>query len=342
MNRRADQAGFTLVELMIALLLGLLILAGIFNVMVSSRASYQIQNGMGQIQESARFALETMAFDIRNSGFTGCTRRQDRIENTLDDPNGYYGNLLAGVESYNANDGGWVPALPDQIINPTVGSDVLTLRVTDDGDVFVRSAMTGLNAPIQITPGAVGDAVEVGSVVALTDCLNTSVFQVNGVDASTDTVQHVAGKNTQDIEPGNASAAFVKRYDAGAQLIVMDTVSYFIRDNSDTSTRINSLWRRRGSRPSEELLEGVENMQILLGQDPDGDQVVDAYVTPDLAVAAETVAVRIHLLLQSLDETSIDLDARTFDLGGEEIAAFNDRRLRRVFTKTVSLRNRLP
>lgn len=336
------QTGLTLVELMIALVLGSLLLIGVFNVMVGARTSYQLQSGFSQIQASARFALEEMAFDIRNAGFTGCTRDDARITNVLDGPADYYGNILAGAEAYNANANDWTPNLPAQIISPQTGSDVLTVRTSNEGDVFLRTAMGTTADDLQLTLNSVGStgSIDVGSILVLTDCLSTSVFQVNGADAGTATVRHVAGKNSQSIEPGNSSGNLAKRYEAGAHVIVMETVSYFVRQSSNGTGA--SLWRRRGFGNSEELLEGVDNLQIMMGQDPDGDQVVDAYVTPDVAVPDETVAVRLHLLVRSLDEMSIDTDTRTFDMGGEVIPAFNDRRLRRAFTKTVSVRNRLP
>lgn len=339
---RNRQAGLTLVELMVALVLGSLLLVGVFNVMLGARASYQLQSGFSQIQASARFALEEMAIDIRNAGFTGCTRDLARITNVLDDPGDYYGNILAGTQAYNANASDWTPSLPKEILDEQAGSDVLTVRTSNAGDVFLRTAMGTTSDDLELTLNSVGagETVEIGSIVALTDCLSTSVFQVNGVDAATDTARHTAGKNGQSIEPGNSSGNLAKRYEAGAHVIVMETVSYFVRQSSNGTGA--SLWRRRGSSNSEELLEGVDNLQILMGQDADGDQVVDAYVTPDLAVAEETVAVRLHLLVRSLDELSIDTDTRTFDMGGEVIPAFDDRRLRRVFTKTISVRNRLP
>lgn len=336
------QQGLTLIELMISLILGSLLLIGVFNVMLGARASYQLQAGFAQIQSSARFALEEMAFDIRNAGFTGCTRDPARISNVLDDPGDYFGNILAGTQAYNAEVDVWDPVLPAEVLNAETGSDVLVVRTSNQGDVFLRASMANTSDNLQLTNNSVGASATIdnGSILAITDCLSTTVFQVNGANDATDTIRHVAGKNGRNIEPGNAVGTLDKRYEAGAHIIVLETVSYFVRQSANGTGA--SLWRRRGDANHEELLEGVDNLQILMGQDPDGDQIVDSYVTPDLAVPEETVAVRLHLLVRSLDEMNIDTDARTFDLGGEEIAAFNDRRLRRVFTKTVSLRNRLP
>lgn len=64
----ARQGGVTLVEMMIALVLGALIVAGVVQVFLSGRASYNVQEGLGRLQESARFADFTLARVLRQAG----------------------------------------------------------------------------------------------------------------------------------------------------------------------------------------------------------------------------------------------------------------------------------
>lgn len=64
-----QQGGFSLVELMIAMLLGLVLIYGVINVFLSSSQTYRLQEAMFRVQESGRFALDIMARDLRDAGF---------------------------------------------------------------------------------------------------------------------------------------------------------------------------------------------------------------------------------------------------------------------------------
>ncbi|MGC4010354.1 MAG: prepilin-type N-terminal cleavage/methylation domain-containing protein [Pseudomonas sp.] len=65
------QRGLSLIELLVAMALGLLLLAGVIQVVLSSKRSYQSGVALAELQESGRFALEVVAQDLRNAGFTG-------------------------------------------------------------------------------------------------------------------------------------------------------------------------------------------------------------------------------------------------------------------------------
>lgn len=62
-----DKKGFTLVELMIAMVISLIVLAGIYNVFISSNRSYFIQESITDMQQNARASIEFMARELRNA-----------------------------------------------------------------------------------------------------------------------------------------------------------------------------------------------------------------------------------------------------------------------------------
>lgn len=66
---QADQHGLTLVELLIAMTLGLLILLAIGSVYIGSRQTYRMQDDNARLQETGRFAIEVMGRSIRQAGF---------------------------------------------------------------------------------------------------------------------------------------------------------------------------------------------------------------------------------------------------------------------------------
>lgn len=70
---RRDMAGFGLIELMIALVLGLLVMGAAFAVFQSNQATYRANEGLNRIQENARVAFELMSRDLRSSGGGPCS-----------------------------------------------------------------------------------------------------------------------------------------------------------------------------------------------------------------------------------------------------------------------------
>jgi type IV pilus assembly protein PilW len=95
------QRGLSLVELMVTLLLGLIIMAGVIQIFISNKATYTVQEGLVQIQENMRFAFETMAHDIRMSGYLGCSRSVD-TNIALSNPHNHF-NPTFGIQGWEAN-----------------------------------------------------------------------------------------------------------------------------------------------------------------------------------------------------------------------------------------------
>jgi len=66
------QSGISLIEFMIALLIGLFLLGGILQMFSASQQTYRIQSNLARLQENGRFALDFLAHDIRTAGYWGC------------------------------------------------------------------------------------------------------------------------------------------------------------------------------------------------------------------------------------------------------------------------------
>jgi type IV pilus assembly protein PilW len=68
---RNHQFGLSLIELMIALVVGLLLLAGLIQVYLSSKQSYNAQEQLARMQESGRFGMDVITRDLRRAGYWG-------------------------------------------------------------------------------------------------------------------------------------------------------------------------------------------------------------------------------------------------------------------------------
>ena len=93
-----------------------------------------------------------------------------------------------------------------------------------------------------------------------------------------------------------------------------------------------------------EMVPDVDNMQILYGEDTNGDLVADRYVgAGSVANFNAVVSLRVSLLFRTSNiATSVLKDTGTYNLNGTVVGPFNDTRIRRAVTLNMNLRNRTP
>ncbi|HET7222033.1 MAG TPA: prepilin-type N-terminal cleavage/methylation domain-containing protein, partial [Rhodanobacteraceae bacterium] len=83
LRRTHRNRGFTLIELMIAMLLGLIVIAGVTSVFLAGQKSYRTNGALAEVEDGSRIAFELLARDIRQAGETGCDTSSGRITNVL-------------------------------------------------------------------------------------------------------------------------------------------------------------------------------------------------------------------------------------------------------------------
>jgi type IV pilus assembly protein PilW len=347
------QRGFSLVELMVAMTLSLVLLAGALSILYSSRVTYSENDRLARLQEAGRTVVELLLRDARPSGYQGCSRPLSGTEftNGLTDPTALLWNFGEPVHGFEAAGGTWLPAPPSAALVPdaTAGSDVLVLRTTRQGLPSFRT-----NAPV-ISPvsdiqvdGPSGATVAAGTPMIISDCEGASVFMATGftpVSATTASIGHVASGGAGVA--GNASNSLTRGFTVGSLVLPVETIIYYVRDSA--SGNGPALWQRVGNEAPRELIEGVENLQVAYGVDLDGNLLVDEYLKADLVPDwSRVIAVSVAVLVRSPEETNLERDNRTYNLldtsdanlGGAVLGPFDDRRQRAVFTTTIVLRNR--
>jgi type IV pilus assembly protein PilW len=372
------EAGLSLIELMIAMLVGLILIGGVLSVFMSSRKSYGVNGAMGQIQENGRFAMNFIDRDTRMAGYLGCGGSTGNVGNQLKPPanttlaynftNGLAGFEYSGTEpgdTYSITSealasgaaGDWGPSLDPSL--PLTGSDY----VVPGSDVLVIrfSPPTAAAAYVASSPGPNGaqfwlttnPGIASGSLLIISNCVNTYVVQADQVNGSG--TDHVVVNTGNSVSPGNAVAGIPTSF-IGAQVSTVETEVFYVgMDATGSPALFEAVTNPNCAAPNicfggfeiQELVPNVENMQVLYGVDTTGSQMPSEYDTADVVDAANewgsVVSVRVALLMRSnLNAVSQPAAAQSYDMLGATIHAPLDTRLRQVYTTTIGLRNRLP
>ena len=114
-----SQQGITLIELMIALVIGLLATGAMLKVYVDSSQLYRFNESLARIQENGRFGLEFIRRDARMAGFWGCNSAVDPF-NQLTSVTTLPDFLLNGWVTGTDYDDPADPADPDDLVPPLV------------------------------------------------------------------------------------------------------------------------------------------------------------------------------------------------------------------------------
>jgi len=241
MTRVTGSRGFTLVELMIAMVIGLIITIGVVQIFGSNRATYQLDESLARAQENGRFALEFMTQDIRHAGNLGCKRDAPhpgeqagtRSPFSYLAPSGTYNIYgITGFEYPNTGIGQtyWAPANPGNAttgwLAPTGGAPAFTALVPPTGalpgsDVIAIQRLAPnpwpLVAPfvsrtnVYVDP-AYANQIHAGDILMLTSCVESpALFQVTGID-NAGVITHVTGSGS----PGNACGNWGENQAGGA------------------------------------------------------------------------------------------------------------------------------
>lgn len=353
---RSRQIGLSLVELMVAMALSLVLLGGVLAIFASSRTTYETTDRLSRIQESGRFALDTLTRDIRTAGYIGCSQRAP-FTTTLANSNSVLWNYETSVEGFDSEVGasGWAPAIDGDIITEAVPeNDILVVRIPrpDSQSVRVTADMETPTDAITIDPD-LADSIVVNDIVMISDCNARAIFEVTAktgdvlshdesAAAPAEGEEAEAGEEEEDpaATPGNSSGDLGYAFTTAAEVVPMQTVIYYLRAGS-TPDAGPSLWRRvSGGNAPQELVEGIENMQLAYGE-RDGANIV--YRRADeVDDWNNVVSVNIALLVRSLSEYGAERDTTEYELLGDlgtTVSAPDDRHMRQVFTTTVTLRN---
>lgn len=330
----SKQMGISLVEILVSLVISLFLLGGIVQVYVGNKATFAFTNALAEIQENGRFALDTMSQDLRLTNQWGCVSFDPTDTGNIND------TLNAGnVAGHNPNfhdflaQGPGLGAIAGTNNTGLNGSDTLIVRGGKPGQTNVEAPFT-VATDQRIYTDTI-NTIGAGDIILVARCGENDLL----IEAEADIlpVTNVVPGTTSDQRLISLGANKSQQFENDAMVIELQTVTYSIGNGA---SGLPALFRQEFNGAAQELVEGVQDMQVLYGIDSDNDQFPNQYVTSNNVPNWDNVvSARIMLLLQSIDDFVAD-DPQTYTFNGATTTPA-DRRLRQVFTTTIALRNRI-
>lgn len=351
--RFGKQNGLSIIEVMVALALSLIITLGLTQIFTANSQSFRVAEASGRTQEVGRLATLIVGREIRNASYWGCLGsnglQDGRLNNNLNDDGTFdVGALLRGVDAENG-------------VGPG-GSDRLSLGgISGNTAISVTFQPSQPAANLQVSDNS---SFNENDILIVTNCKQGDVFQITNVNSSNDVVVHNSGSVSEG--PGNVDQALSTNYNDdpdGASVFRPRQQRFYLQDNAGTGRRelvtdgvgITGSGIGNFSTPVA-LLQDVVNFQIQLGVDSSGNGQVNAWEDPEgltvsgQAQADNTIAIRLSVLVRSPDDRVTSggqtycypgwLDC-TSDATLLTQAAADDTFLYRVYTTTMTLRNRM-
>lgn len=327
-TRHKRYAGFTLVELMVSMAIGLLIVLALITLLINvNRNNSEMSKSNRQI-ENGRFAIQMLESDLIHGGF--------------------WGSLPYTV--------GTLPVFPVPTAVP--GPCVMTGWDVDP----YKTNLLGI--PVQgFSNGSTLAACGVTGVLPSSDVLvvrhaNTCEWGSAGCDGGGDTGPHIQVSACRTVVPPATAPEDPYVIDSATfPLLQKDCLTvepkrrkivtniYYVATSNNLPTLMRIALVNGVYATPQPLIEGIEAFRVEYGIDNvGGDGSADTYVSCPaagctLAQLADVVSVKVHVLSRNLDATPGYIDGKSYQLGATIIAAANDGFKRHVYSSTVRLVN---
>ncbi|HHL19880.1 MAG TPA: hypothetical protein ENJ33_09105 [Thiothrix sp.] len=375
------QQGMTLIELMIGSLIGIFLLIGVYNIYISGKKTMTYQKERSNLQNEAQFAFSFIAEKLQQASDFGCSNISGKLtSSSLVNTESKTFRPWRGIEGWEASSTGigtpitlnekasvltvstqsnnnyqlssnWTTstqevAALDTSVKSVRNSDILKIWYTDT-NVGKITATSGDDITLSTVD------VKKGDIVVLNDCETIIMAQVCACDADdlttpcsgTDT--HINISNTcSGLSPGNKAANLNKLNLSTAEARKLKQAIFYVsKQSSNANNAPNLYWKElnqdASSGTAKPLLENVENIQFLYGEDTDNDASPNYYVSADAVTHwNDIVSLKINLLLRSYQKILSTETAVMFN-GVSLTPPSGDHYMRYSFSTTIALRNQL-
>lgn len=346
-NTDYRERGFSIVELMVAMMLGLFVSSVVISIFVATNRSYAQDQEMARMQENARYAMRVLANDLSMVGFWGRVLDPGKINGTVRDCDADG----SGVECQGEYAG---TAL-------TLATDCGPGNVTPAPAKWAYSLTTPLEILVEATADDAVKAfacIDKDEIQADTDVLAVKRVQGQGL-AST---RADADDDGEIFLRATGASGMLLDYDhtdnatTGADILDWGYVAhiYYVRNHfASAGDGIPALFRKTldesagGAAMQTEdggVAPGIEYFHVMFGVDQDGDGAANIYTSsPTTAEIDDAVTARIYVLARSARPDHSYTNDKVYNLGDvtKDYSGSPDKYYRRVFMTTVKLRNQV-
>lgn len=303
-------AGFSLVEMMISIAIGLVIVAALVGVLVSNSSSSKSNDKTAELQSNGRFALNHLQHELRLAGYRGYTARAPEsggwttptITNECGTAGSFVKNIRQGVWGSNDSNPFAANCIPSTDYNSNVNSDVLVIRHAANSPILAANAV-------------------VNNIYLRTSYSGASLMQGLALPAAA-----VAGT---------------------ANYAMQEYVYYIGKDDADaTVPALRRVALTGNAMQSEMVVSGIEQIQFQFGITNVGNtQYFNANaITGDHSATGATTwdqvnSVRIWILARNTKPESGYINNNPYIMGNITYGPKNDGYRRQLFTAVAQLRN---
>jgi type IV pilus assembly protein PilW len=351
-RRRSAEQGITLIELMVAITVGLILLTGIVQLFVSNKQAYRIQEGANVLNENSRYAMDQLEYSIRMAGHWGGAKPSSIAVGTAkpatdctespafnnDDAELAVGYGIEGFEGAAASP---LDCIPDA--DYRANTDVLILRYAgaervSDADIALPAMADTQFVRVRAGGGA--------------DIFDGDNFIYDGAGPPDIRVPSATDDNKDLISNyvANVEIYFIRNC-ASNSLGVADVCDAA----DDTIPTLARLVLRDGVFEQQDVVAGVEQLQVLYGVDDNQDRSANRYVNATTVEAgtgkgpewAQVVDTRVSVVVRNTERDVTFRDTKTYRLYGGaagdglayNVAAGDQSFRRKVYNASVQSRN---
>jgi len=320
----AQQGGFSLLELFIALAIGLVIFAGVLSVFVGMRTTTSETSAYGELQENGRFAINLLSDDLL---------RQD-----------FWGDYTGTIDLASINP---VPAAPaGECVGDGINNGTFPVAAGKFRTLWGQTVNSAT-----ILSGCITDAKTGSDVLQLKRAISSPL-----VDGFGDPIATAPAGNyylVANMSNGTIFAGGVVPEVQNAQVWEYQHHIYYVKEEAQGSNTVPVLMQGQLSNTLSfsPIIDGIEMIRFEYGIDTDTDPIdpgygiVNAYVSADNMTAAlwnnansRILSVKIYVLARNILPDNKYTNTNSYQLG-DQTYTFNDNYRRLLFSSTVTLYN---
>jgi type IV pilus assembly protein PilW len=370
------QTGYSMLELLVAMTMGILILASAVTMQVSNRTDFRNTASELEMKTNAKLAAEFIGNSLRGVGSMGCrtvaayhggtgqSMNESAYRISLLNDELPWANFNAGheIQGYQAVGAGWVPT-PDASLGLTgmlPGSDALTLRGAIGESYVLQPRNIGDTAYFLDIPAGTDVRIARNNFAVASTCKDAEIFRVTSSDAVIDTgvIGRAAGGAADENEFGTWTQNQGISRSIHGELSRVATVTYYVANND---RGVPTLFRSIDGDTPSPLVEGVERMKLDYGIEDDAvarnvasryltaSQIQSTCNTPmsvpvsDDCLWPNVVSVRVSLIMRSDEQIYGKAIDQSYTLPGADPLVYEptDRFSRAIYSSTFVVRNRM-